>query len=65
MRVDITAKAIVSILKYRAGVPFYSQEQIQTMFGNPISDSEIWNMTSDVANHAEPVSWALPTCRKF
>ena len=54
-RVDITAKAIVSILKYRAGVPFYRQEQIQTMFGNPISDSEIWNMTSDVANHVEPV----------
>jgi transposase len=54
-RVDSTAKAIVSILKYRGGVPFYRQEQIQTIFGNPISDSEIWNMTRDVANHANPV----------
>jgi transposase len=54
-RVDSKAKAIVSILKYRAGVPFYRQEQIQTIFGNPISDSEIWNMTRDVANHAEPI----------
>jgi transposase len=54
-RVDKTAKAIVSIMKYRGGVPFYRQEQIQTIFGNPISDTEIWNMTRDVANHAESV----------
>src|SRR5262249_47301951 len=54
-RVDKTAKAIVSIMKYRGGVPFYRQEQIQTILGNPISDTEIWNMTRDVANHAEPI----------
>jgi transposase len=54
-RADKTAKAIVSIMKYRGGVPFYRQEQIQTIFGNPISDTEIWGMTRDVANHAEPV----------
>lgn len=54
-RVDSTAKAIVSILKYRGGVPFYRQEQIQTIFGNPISDTEIWTMTRDVANLAEPI----------
>lgn len=54
-RVDKTAKAIVSILKYRGGVPFYRQEQIQTILGNPISDTEIWNMTRDVANRIEPV----------
>jgi transposase len=54
-RVDKTAKTIVSILKYRGGVPFYRQEQIQTILGNPISDTEIWNMTRDVANCIEPV----------
>ena len=54
-RVDKTAKAIVSILKYRGGVPFYRQEQIQSIMGNPISDTEIWNMTCDVANCLEPV----------
>lgn len=54
-RVDKTAKAIVSILKYRGGMPFYRQEQIQTIMGNPISDTEIWNMTRDVANCIEPV----------
>ena len=54
-RVDKSAKAIVSILKYRGGVPFYRQEQIQTILGNPISDTEIWNMTKDVADCLEPV----------
>lgn len=54
-RVDKTAKAIVSILKYRGGMPFYRQEQIQTILGNPISDTEIWGMTRDVAECLEPV----------
>lgn len=54
-RVDKTAKAIVSILKYRGGVPFYRQEQIQGILGNPVSDTEIWAMTRDVADCMEPV----------
>lgn len=54
-RVDKSAKAIVSILKYRGGMPFYRQEQLQTILGNPISDTEIWNMTKDVAYFIEPV----------
>jgi transposase len=54
-RADKTAKAIVSILKYRGGVPFYRQEQIQSLLGNPISDSEIWEMTCDVAECLEPI----------
>lgn len=54
-RVDKSAKAIVSILKYRGGMPFYRQEQIQTLLNNPISDTEIWSMTKDVANCIEPV----------
>jgi transposase len=54
-RSDKTAKAIVSIMKYRGGVPFYRQEQIQSILGNPISATEIWEMTKDVANQLEPI----------
>lgn len=54
-RADKTAKSIVSILKYRGGVPFYRQEQIQNILGTPISDSEIWGMTRDVAECLEPI----------
>ena len=60
-RVDKSAKAIVSILKYRGGVPFYRQEQIQTIFGNPVSDTEIWQMTRDVAECTSPIMTEL--CR--
>ena len=48
-RGDQTAKAIVSLMKYRGGVPFYRQEQMQTILGTPISASEIWKMTEDVS----------------
>lgn len=48
-RSDETAKAIASLLKYRGGVPFYRQEQMQKILGTPISASEIWNMTADLA----------------
>lgn len=54
-RADVTAKAIVSILKYRGGVPFYRQEGIQEILGAPISASEIWQMTEYVADCALPV----------
>lgn len=50
-----SAKAIVSLLKYRGGVPFYRQGQIQDILGTPISPSEIWEMTEDVADAVQPV----------
>ena len=49
-RSDQTAKAIVSLMKYRGGVPFYRQEQMQKILGTPISASEIWKMTGELAN---------------
>lgn len=49
-RVDITAKATVSLLKYRGGVPFYRQSQIQHLLGVPLSPTELYEMTEDVAN---------------
>lgn len=58
-RVDSSAKAIVSLLKYRGGVPFYRQGQIQDILGTPISPSEIWEMTEDVADALLPVYAAL------
>jgi len=58
-RADHSAKAIVTLLKYRGGVPFYRQEQIQEILGAPISASEIWEMTEDVANAAQPIHATL------
>lgn len=54
-RADISAKAIVTLLKYRGGVPFYRQEQVQEVLGAPISASEIWEMTEDVADDLQPI----------
>lgn len=54
-RADYSAKVIVAILKYRGGVPFYRQEQVQKILGAPISASEIWQMTEDVANSLQPI----------
>ena len=54
-RADSSAKAIVSLLKYRGGVPFYRQGQIQEILGTPISPSEIWEMTEEVADAVQPV----------
>lgn len=54
-RASSGAKAIVSLLKYRGGVPFYRQGQMQDILGTPISPSEIWEMTEDVADAVQPV----------
>lgn len=54
-RADSSAKAIVTLLKYRGGVPFYRQGQIQEVLGAPISASEIWEMTENVADALQPV----------
>lgn len=58
-RADSSAKAIVCLLKYRGGVPFYRQGQMQEILGAPISASEIWKMTEDVADIAQSVYAAL------
>jgi transposase len=54
-RADHSAKAIVSLLKYCGGVPFYRQGQVQEALGTPISASEIWQMTEDVADALQPI----------
>ena len=60
-RADNTAKAVVCLMKYKAGVPFYRQEQMQESVGSPISASELWNMTKEVAEIAEPIHGCLCT----
>ncbi|MFZ0565008.1 MAG: IS66 family transposase [Chlamydiales bacterium] len=61
-RTDSTAKATVSILKYRGGLPFYRQQQMQEMLGAPLSASEIWQMTEEVADSVHPIYAVL--CQK-
>ena len=56
---DKTAKAIVCILKYRGGFPFYRQESLQKMLNTPVSDTVLWKMTNDVAECLEPIFEAL------
>lgn len=56
---DKTAKAIVCLLKYRAGFPFYRQESLQALLETPISDNVLWEMTKDVAMCLEPVFESL------
>ena len=58
-RADSSAKAIVTLLKYRGGVPFYRQDQLQDILATPLSASEIWEMTEDVADAVQPVYAAL------
>ncbi len=58
-RADSSAKAIVYLLKYRGGVPFYRQGQMQEVLGTPISTSEIWEMTEKVADDLQPVYASL------
>lgn len=52
---DNAAKAIVSLLKYRGGFPFFRQESLQAILETPISDTELWKMTKDVSMCLEPV----------
>lgn len=54
-RSDISAKTIVSLLKYRGGLPFYRQSQLQDILGAPVSASEIWEMTEEVADALHPI----------
>lgn len=54
-RANYAAKAIVTLLKYGGGVPFYRQMKIQETLGNPISTTETWEMTADVAESAIPI----------
>ena len=58
-RADNSAKAIVCLMKYKAGVPFYRQAQMQEAVGSPVSASELWSMTKEVSEIVEPIHGCL------
>jgi transposase len=58
-RADNSARAIVCLMKYKAGVPFYRQAQMQEAVGSPVSASELWSMTKEVSVIVEPIHGCL------
>jgi len=56
---DPKFKAQLAIQKYYAGMPFYRQENIQTMLGFPLPDSTQFDLVEQVADCAYPVIGAL------
>lgn len=52
---DETAGAIVAVLKYGTGVPFYRMEKLQETFGVPLPATTQWEIVLDVAVEITPV----------
>ncbi len=59
LKADFSAKAIVCLSKYRLGVPLYRLEAWQNIQCLPISDSELWEWTEEVALALEPIHQSL------
>jgi transposase len=58
-RIDKTLKASITLFKYRAGLPFYRQNQLQKLFGQALSPSQLFQATEDVASALSPLFKAL------
>lgn len=52
---DETATAMVALLKYGSGVPFYRLEGLQTNLGIPLPCSTQWDMVAKAATALKPV----------
>lgn len=52
---DFRFKSILSVQKYFAGVPFYRQEQFQSLLHFPLSDATQWDLIEQVADSVYPV----------
>lgn len=50
-----SAKAMVAVLNYGSGFPFYRLEGLQQSMGTPIPDSTQFDMAEDVANCGAPI----------
>jgi len=48
---DETAGAMVAMLKYGSGVPFYRIEKLQKSLGIPLAASTQWDIVENAANH--------------
>lgn len=51
---DATAGAMIGLLKYGSGVPFYRQEQLQQNLGIPLPASTQWEIVREVASVIAP-----------
>lgn len=54
-----SARAMMALHKYYAGLPFYRQHTLQQLFGTPISASTVFEQCEHVANAVQPVFNAL------
>ena len=54
-----SARAMMVLHKYYAGLPFYRQHTLQQLFGTPISASTVFEQCEHVANAVQPVFNAL------
>jgi len=52
---DASVGAIIAVLKYGCGFPFYRLEQLQSNFGVPLAASTQWGIVSEAAAQLEPV----------
>jgi transposase len=52
---DETARAIIPLLKYGSGIPFYRLEKLQESLGIPLSASTQWDKVEEAADRIYPV----------
>lgn len=50
-----SAKAMIALLKYGSGIPFYRLEKLQESLGIPVSTSTQWDKVEEAAMPARPV----------
>jgi transposase len=51
---DATSGAMIALLKYGSGVPFYRLEQLQANVALPLAASTQWEIVADVATRIQP-----------
>lgn len=54
-RADASAKAMIALFRYGAGIPFYRMDKLQALMKNPVPDSTQWDMSESLANIVDPV----------
>ena len=59
-----SARALMALHKYYAGLPFYRQQTLQQLFGQPISASTVFDQCEHLANAIKPVFKALQAAAK-
>lgn len=51
---DESSKAMIALLKYGSGIPFYRMEKLQASLGVPVSTSTQWDKVEEAAIPARP-----------